>query len=214
MIIKYAKSLKKGDVIGVTATSDGANLEKLDKAICNLEKKGYAILETKNVRQSKNLVSSDGKTRAEQWYQLYQDVRVKHIIAASGGEFLMDMIPYLHAKKEQIKKQEEVKMTQGYSDTSLLNFYLTTNYNIATLHANNFGSYAMKDWYVSIKQTLDFLEGDKEKELVQYNFAKYQKEEPENEEDGFYLTEDVKYQLFGSKDEAVSFEGRLIGRMY
>ncbi len=212
-MIKYPEKLKNGDCIGIVALSDGANLEKIDLAEDNLKKFGYDIKETKNTRNSHKLVSCDGKTRAHEFMELFKDKKVKHIISARGGEFLMEMIPYLDEYEEEIKNLKDIKFVQGYSDTSLLLFYLTTKYNISTLHAENLSEYAMNlsNYHASLKNTLDFLV-KKSKIFIQENFDKYEEEEyKEGNFKGYNLTKKVNYKMINNKKNKACFEGRIIG---
>ena len=172
MIIKYPSSVKKGDTIGITAISSSANKDKLKVASKNLKNLGYNIIETDNTKTEYKLVSSKGEVRAKEFMMLWKDEKVKHIISARGGEFAMEMIPYLHEYKEELHNLPP-KWMQGYSDTSLINFYLTTNYNIATVHAQNLGDYAMKKLHSSLIDTLNMVNLSENEEYFQESFSKY-----------------------------------------
>ena len=212
MKIKYPNFLQINDTIGITATSSGANPKKLDFAIANLKKLGYQVIETSNVRNFNELVSSDGKTRAKEFMELWQNPNVKHIIAARGGEFLMEMLPYLDQYSNQIRITNPAKWVQGFSDTSLLLYYLTTKFKIATVHAENLGDFAMniENYDLSIKNTIRFLGGDNP--FIQTSFPKYQLEEPEEGNwNGYHLTEKVNYELLGAMEQKIILEGRMIG---
>lgn len=212
-IIKYPEKLKKGDTIGITAPSCSANLEKLDIAIKNIEKLGFKIVETKSVRnQAKCFVSADGKTRAKEFIELFLDDNIKHIICVRGGEFLIDMIPYLHEYKNKIENLKNIKYVQGYSDISLLNFYLTTNYNIATMHAENINDFWMKNLEKPVLNILDVIKGNYiNNEFIQENYKKFQLNEyEEGNYNGYNLTEDVKYKILNKKG-SFKVSGRLIG---
>lgn len=210
-MIKYPKKLLDNDTVGITAISLSANLEKIDMAEENLKKYGLNVIETKDVRnESKNFISASDKQRAEEFVKLYLDDNIKHIIAARGGEFAIDIIPYLHKYKDDIEKNNVVKYLQGYSDISLINYYLTTNYNIATLHAENISDFSMKKYHESLLNTIKLLEGDfVNDEFIQDSFDKYQKEELEDSLE-YNLTEKVKYKSLYKGNEC-SFSGRIIG---
>lgn len=210
-MIKYPKKLLDNDTVGITAISLSANLEKIDMAEENLKKYGLNVIETKDVRnESKNFISASDKQRAEEFVKLYLDDNIKHIIAARGGEFAIDIIPYLHKYKDDIEKNNVVKYLQGYSDISLINYYLTTNYNIATLHAENISDFSMKKYHESLLNTIKLLKGDFiNDEFIQDSFDKYQKEELEDSLE-YNLTEKVKYKSL-YKDNECSFSGRIIG---
>lgn len=210
-MIKYPKKLLDNDTVGITAISLSANLEKIDMAEENLKKYGLNVIETKDVRnESKNFISASDKQRAEEFVKLYLDDNIKHIIAARGGEFAIDIIPYLHKYKDDIEKNNVVKYLQGYSDISLINYYLTTNYNIATLHAENISDFSMKKYHESLLNTIKLLKGDfVNDEFIQDSFDKYQKEELEDSLE-YNLTEKVKYKSI-YEDNECTFSGRIIG---
>ena len=210
MIIRYPKGIKENDVIGITAISSTANIEKLEKAEENLVKLGYRIKETENVREQYKLVSSSGKTRAEEFMSLWEDKDVPYIISARGGEFSMEMIPYLHEYKEELNTLQP-KWMQGYSDTSLINFYLTTNYNIATIHAQNIGDYAMKNYHKSLIDTINMAKLNENDNYVQHSYDKYTARADFGEiEEEYNLAYDNVYKRLDS-DGNVKVSGRLIG---
>lgn len=212
-MIIFPHKILKGGTIGITATSSGTederDMKRLDAAIKNINNYGFKIIETPNVRKHEKLVSSDGKTRANEFMNLWTNKDIQHIIAKSGGEFLMEMIPYLHAIDLTSATPPWV---QGFSDTSLLLFYLTTNYNIATVQASNFTTYSMTNWDVSIKNTIEALANGLP--FTQKNHKKYE-EYPINREEGkelepYNLTEKVTYKSLFNNQKNI-FTGRLIG---
>ena len=205
-MIIYPEKLKLGDTIAITAVSAVANLDKLDIAKKNLESLDYQVLETDNVRKDMGIVSSSGKTRAEELVELFKNPKVKYIIAARGGEFLMEMLPFLEKHKEVIINNP--KWFQGFSDPSLLALYITTHCNIATIHMENVSEFAMNPRYKNLEDTVDFLKNDAG-EIVQESFDMYQKEEFEDGNfKGYNLTEKNTYVCTYPE---VTFEGRMIG---
>jgi len=211
-MIKYPKFLQQNDTIGITAPSDGITKEfdkiRLDLACKKLNSLGYNTVKTDNVEKSSKLVSSSSKERAESFMNLWSDDNISLILAVSGGEFLMDMLPYLDIKT---LKNSNPKWIQGFSDISLLNFYLTTNFNIATLTTANAKSFGMNPWHNSLQNNLEILKGN---EIVQESFDMYQGQWAEDvvgyEDAGFNLTTKVEYKsLYGKNEE--KFEGRIIG---
>ena len=210
MIIRYPESVKENSTIGITAISSAANLEKIDKAEEKLKNIGYKIKETENVRTKCKLVSSSGKKRAKEFMKLWEDKEVSHIISARGGEFSMEMVPYLHEYKKELNSLKP-KWMQGFSDTSLINFYLTTNYNVATVHAQNLGDYAMKDYHKSLVDTLEIVKLKENSEYVQNSFEKYaERQDTDDVEAEYKLIYDNKYKRL-DKSENVKVSGRLIG---
>ena len=80
-MLRVPQKLKKGDSIGVTATSagleDNAGLNKLENAIKNIKAMGFNVIETKNVRECEKLVSSSGEERAKEFLDLWKNEKVK-----------------------------------------------------------------------------------------------------------------------------------------
>ena len=201
--------------IGVTAMSSGLNDErgliKLKNARNNFINKGFNIVETPNVIKGAKLVSDNAESRANEFLELWNREDISYIIIACGGEFLMEALPYLHQNKE-IFMNSKSKWIQGFSDVSLLNFYLTTNYKFATIHANSFSSYAMIPWDKSLEVPVEFVK-NVPNELIQTSFKFYEKERDRTagaECNPYNLTEKVEYKNL-YQDKSVKFEGRLIG---
>lgn len=205
----YPKFLTNKSKIGVTAPSDGITKEtdiiRINNAIKNLEKEGFTVEETKNVRTSKNNRSSSPKERAKQLEELFKNKDIDLILSASGGEFLMEMIPFLNYKV--IK--ENPKWFQGYSDPTWLTYTITTNLDIATIYSNNYKAFGMKKPHKSILNNIDILKG---KNITQTSFLKYEKEKRKTETglEEYNLTEKVNWKII-TKENEVKEKGRIIG---
>jgi muramoyltetrapeptide carboxypeptidase LdcA involved in peptidoglycan recycling len=171
MVMIYPKNLEKGYKIGVTATSEGlaseVDLIRLDNAIRHFQELGYSIVETDNVRKSEKGRSSDGITRASELTDLFIDSSVGAIIAASGGDYLVEMLSWIDFNR----LRNNPKWIQGYSDTTGILFTITTNLDIATLYANNFSTFGMGTWHSSLIDNLRILEGE---DITQCSYEKYQ----------------------------------------
>ena len=211
-MIRYPKNIKKGDIIGVTATSTGITeesyIKRLENAYKNLKELGYNCIETSNVRKNKKFVSSDGKTRAEEFMNLWQDEKISWIAQVYGGEFLMEMIPYIDI---DIMKNSEPKWTTGFSDSSLLNFFLTTNFNIATATTDSILHFGMENLYKSLINQINILQNGGKS--LQESFELYEKEKfPRDERiyTPYNLTDKVEYKHLYNKDIDI-IKGRLIG---
>lgn len=167
----YPDKLTKGYKIGVTATSAGFNTEvdliRLESGIKHFEDIGYPVMVTDNVRKNSKGRSSDGPTRAKELMQLFQDPQIRAIFAASGGDYLVEMLPYVDF--EVIRSNP--KWIQGFSDTTGILFTITTNLDMATLYANNFSSFGMKNWHSSLTDNIRMLEGE---DIVQNSFDRFQ----------------------------------------
>lgn len=205
----YPKFIKEQGTIGVTAPSRGItnelDLKRLESAIKNINEKGFNVIETENVRTDNLGRSSSKEERAKQLESLFLDKEVDAIISASGGDFLMEMIPYLNY--EVIKNNP--KWFQGYSDPTWLTYTITTNLDIATIYSNNFKSFGMNPWHKSLETNIKILKGDL---INQKSFEKYElyKKNQETGLEDYNLTEKVKWKIITGEKE-VAIKGRMIG---
>lgn len=205
----YPKFIKEQGTIGVTAPSRGItnelDLKRLESAIKNINEKGFNVIETENVRTDNLGRSSSKEERAKQLESLFLDKKVDAIISASGGDFLMEMIPYLNY--EVIKNNP--KWFQGYSDPTWLTYTITTNLDIATIYSNNFKSFGMNPWHKSLETNIKILKGDL---INQKSFEKYElyKKNQETGLEDYNLTEKVRWKIITGEKE-VAIKGRMIG---
>ncbi|MDF2801554.1 MAG: hypothetical protein K0S61_1457 [Anaerocolumna sp.] len=167
----YPKFLDKDSKIGIMAPSDGIKKEidntRLDNGIDQFKRRGYEVIETSRVRQSNQGRSGSVSERIQDLECLYQENDVDLIIAAKGGNFLMELLPVLDF--DLIKKNP--KWFQGFSDNTNLNFTITTNLNMATVYGCNFKDFGMEEWHVALVNNIDILSG---KEIVQTSFSYYE----------------------------------------
>ena len=205
----YPTNIKKGDTIGVTATSDGIvdliKIKRLENAIRNFKEKGYSIVETSNVRNSYKGRSSNKEERAIKFMELIQNKDVKAIITAKGGDFLLEILPYIDFEK--IKKNP--KWIQGFSDTTGLTFCITTICNIATIYAENFGEFGMKNWHKCLENNLKILEGEN---FEQKSFENYQSnfQEYKTGLETYCLDKTVEWKN-AKNEEKIELQGRMLG---
>ncbi len=206
--MQYPQFLKEKDTIGITALSDGITdpirLKRLDHSLANFQERGLYTLETKDVRKSKKGRSADAKTRAEEFHSLLKDSKVKAILCATGGEFLIETLPFIDF--ELIRKNP--KWIQGYSDPTGILFTVTTKLDIATIYSNNAGAFGMEPWHSSIQNNFALWMG---KDLIQASFPKYEKESIPYQTglEGYHLDTCVKWRNLWQKE--IFLEGRLIG---
>lgn len=210
-MIIYPEPLKKGDTIGITATSSGVTgvfEDRLDLAIKNIEALGYTCKETKSVRRQVRLVSNTASERVKEFMSLYLDDQVKVIIPPWGGEYLMDILPLLDF---DLIRNSKPKWIMGFSDTSSLLFTLTTRLGIASAHGPNALDFGCLPVDESVYKSLDILSTTHNKVISQKNSDLYQRVWPDVEKNPhapYQLTE--KTQWLCNREE-VHFQGRLIG---
>ena len=207
--MKYPKFLKEHETIGVTAPSDGVvdpiKLNRLENAIRKFSELGYSILETENVRMSEKGVSSDAKRRARELEYLFEEPLVKAIICVGGGDFLLEMLSDIDL--EIIEKNP--KWIQGYSDPTGILYLITTKLDIATIYGDNFKTFGMEEWHVSLKNNIEILKGNI---ITQHNFDFYEQTDIPYTSglEGYHLDTRVVWKSLSNKKK-VSMEGRLIG---
>ncbi len=205
----YPEFLKENDTIGVTAPSDGitkpAKIGAFVSATRQLKQLGYFVKETPNVRISIKGRSGTSKERAKQLEDLFLDYSVKVIFCATGGDFLLEMLPEMDFEIIQ----NNPKWIQGYSDPTWLLFIITTMLDIATIYGSNFGAFGMNPWHSSIKNNLEILRGNI---IEQKSFDLYEKEWTESitGEEGYHLTESVYWKNITGEVQ-VKLKGRMIG---
>lgn len=209
----FPSKISKGDFIGTTAPSmgclDEVDIKRLESAHEFFNLNGYKLVETENVRTNSKLVSSSAKDRAEQFIKLWEDPKIKWIIATGGGELLIEILPFLD--KDRILNASP-KWVQGFSDISLILYYLTTNFNIATIHSYNVKGFGMEPLHDSFNASLSIAEGATE--ILQKSFDRFQKEHPDTNEEcplkAFNLTDKVSYKSL-YEDRGTEAKGRVIG---
>ena len=117
------------------------------------------------------------------------------------------MLPFLNEHKD-ILKNSQPKWIQGFSDTTVLSYYLTTNFDIATIHADNFMNYGMKKIGVSQLNTIKMLEGA---EINQISSEKYQSVHQRSDIIGdFNFDKKTEWKNLYN-EEKISLKGRIIG---
>lgn len=205
----YPEFMKKGDTIGITAVSDGVtnpvSIKRLDNAIKNFNNRGFSVVETSDVRTSTLGKSADSKKQAMELIELYNNQDIKVIFGVSGGDFLLEMLPYVD---EQVL-QKHPKWLQGYSDITGLLFTITTNLDIATIYGDNFKAFGMKNWHSSLENNFNILQGN----LVhQKSFPKYEKSYLEyiTGDEEYCLDTDVNWQII-TKEKKIEVSGRMLG---
>lgn len=215
--IIFPKGISLESKIGLTAMSSGIederDLSRIDNGVKHITEKGFEIVETPDVRTCSKFVSASAKQRAEEFLGLWNREDISYIAIAFGGEFLMETLPYID---RNIITSATPKWVQGFSDVSLLNFFLTTNFNIATMHTYSFTGYAMDEWHKSIEIPFAFAQNPDN--FTQTSYELFEMERNRGVETAtapFNLTEKVVYKNLyensGNNNEEVTISGRLIG---
>ena len=206
--MKYPSFLKKGDTIGVLATSCGSNVNpyriKTMQALKNLEKLGYKIKKGHRIYRNTNAVSAPHDIRAKDFMSFYKNKNINVLWSTGGGELMMGMLPYIDFEK--ISKLP-AKLFIGFSDNTTLTFTLTTKCDVATLYACNITSFSYDTLHIDTLDTLSLLTNNK---LSFDSYPFYQGLiKPSTPLEFIDYEEEVKWLSLSEKDE--EFEGRIIG---
>ena len=200
--MKYPKMLKKGSTIGVTAMSAGVGkkIDEYELSISKLKENGFNIVETESVRVN-HFISNTGENRAKELDELICDENIDMVMCASGGDFALEMLPYVNW--ENIKNNP--KWIMGASDPTSILYYVTTKLDIATIYGHNAGGYDAINLDKSNLISLDYLKGNLVK---QESYPLYESDKKSRTMDGYKLDTPVVYEnLFGDVD----ISGRIIG---
>lgn len=202
----YPKFIVNGSKIAIPAPSDGANCEtdknRYKNAIKKFKNMKYNTECSKNLFNSKMARSGDKISRAQELNELFIRDDIDLILCATGGEFLIEILPYINFDK--ILKSP--KWVEGFSDPTGILFPLTTKYDIATIYGNNFKSFGMDEYHKSLKDNLEILKGNI---IKQKSYDMYEDERLEKITgfEGYNLTQKVMWKTLNGKP--VTMQGRI-----
>ena len=168
----YPSFLKINDTIGICAPSAGVGkkLESFEESISTLKQEGYHIFETKNVRIF-NERGGSAKERGEELNSLFENANIDFVMAAAGGDFLDEMLPYISFDI----LQKHPKWLMGASDPTSILYPYTTMCDVATIYGSNAGSFDISPLPDFRKTTLSFIKGNL---IEQINSKEYQQAKP------------------------------------
>ncbi len=151
--------LKTGDTIAIACPAGWMSMEKVRTCVQVLGKWGFRVRIGKTLgSHSKNYFSGTDQERLDDFQELLDDGRVAAILCARGGYGVGRIIEQIDFKK--FKKHP--KWIIGFSDITVLQAHILSNFRIATLHApmaDAFNDEGYKNKYV--KSLRDVLMGKK-----------------------------------------------------
>ena len=197
----YPEFIQKGDTIGISAPSAGVGkkLEDFDRSLAVLHKKGWQTKETASVRLNDERGGS-AEARGKELTSLFADPEVKMVMAAAGGDFLLECLPYVNWNT--LKKNP--KWLMGMSDPTGILFPYVTNCDVAAIYGVNAGSYDIEPLPKFLKNNLEIISGNL---IEQKSFSKYMKTP------GF-LAEKIEFDTpdrWQCTEKELHAEGRCIG---
>lgn len=209
--MKYFDFLKKGDTIGLVAPSCGVAKEpyisRFHNAIKNLKEKGINFKYDNRIFNNEKFRSNSAEVRAKEFMDMWLDDEIKGIVSVAGGEFMMEILPYIDFEKI---KNSKPKMFQGFSDNTNLTFLLTTICDIASIYGNNFCSFGLEKYHDYQTQNVDFWFGENNavKGIDRYELREF--EDKENLLAPYNLLGQKNWSIL-SGESSVEFSGRLLG---
>lgn len=210
IMMKYPQFLKPNGTIGLFASSFGADIDpyktRLVSAIEQLKSLGFKIVSDDFIFSYFNGTSAPKEARAKAFMDLYKDPNIDFLWSVGGGEWLLEMLPYIDF--EELKKYPS-KFVMGYSDNTHLTLLMNTLLDTASIYGQHTPEFGMKLWDESLKQAFEIMTGNR---LIQTNFALYEaKDVIQTDPLGSYvLTEKVAWVNLRNEPE-IRLSGRLIG---
>lgn len=200
--MKYPKFLNIDSTIGITALSGGVgrDLDKFKLSINQIESNGFKTIETDSVRVD-SYVSNTGCVRAKELEQLVENPDVDMIMCAAGGDFAVDMLPYVNEKSIL----NNPKWIMGASDPTSILYYITTVLDIATMYGYNAGAFDCNKLHDSQLNCFEIIKGNL---IKQESFELYESDKKSRTINGYNLDTKVVYQNFNGDMDVT---GRLIG---
>ena len=198
----YPRFIKENNTISVPAPSDGAYCEqdvnRFNNATKKLEKKGYKVKLSENIFNSVKGRSSTAEKRAEELNKMFED-STDFIWCAAGGEFLVEMLPYVDFQK----LVENPKWVEGFSDPTGILFPLTIKYDMATIYGNNFKSLGAEEYDRSLKDNFEIIKGNL---IPQKSYDMYENERQEKVTglEGYNLTDKVEWKTLNNKPSTIN----------
>ncbi len=210
----YPDFPKTNDCIGICAPSAGVGhkTESFNMSLENLNNAGFRTIETPSVRNDA-CPSASPEIRAKEFNSLYENSDVTSVFCATGGDFLMEMLPYIDA--ELIKRNP--KWFIGYSDPTSIETLLTSKYDMASIYGVNAGAFDSQPLQEFQDKAISIISGDI---VTQHSYDKYNavpffiSEEEGNPEDNFKPVDWRLYKFENGdwiKSSSLNIRGRLIG---
>jgi len=208
--MKYPNYLKPNGTIGLFASSFGANTEpyksRLESAISQLKSLGYNIVSEGDIFGYYQGASAPKEARAKAFESLYKNPKVDLLWSVGGGEWLMEMLPYIDF--EALKKYPP-KYVMGYSDNTHLTMLMNTLLDTAAIYGQHTTEFGMMPWDESLKQALEIMTGQRH---IQHSFPMYEGKGAEQPDPlgGYILNEPTRWVNLRNESE-IHLSGRLIG---
>jgi len=124
------KILKRGDIIGIAASSSPFDKKQFQRGIKSLKKMGFKVFYHSHIFSKENYLAGNDQRRAKELLALFKNKKVKAILFARGGYGAQRIIPLLNLKI--LKKNR--KPVVGVSDITALLTFLRQKAGIPTFY--------------------------------------------------------------------------------
>jgi len=202
--IVYPEPLRRGDCIAITAPSSGVEQELhhlLVNSKKNLESLGFIVIEGEIIWSNDKCVSSSKEARVRELEDFLMNDKVKAVIPPWGGEFLMEILPFVNW---DLLKSQPPKWILGYSDISTFTFAYTLLTGHATAHGPNYIDLGSEQIDDTTACWLEVLNTESEKYVKQSSSSLY-RSVWENPPDTL-----TRWEILGPSSSE-RFSGRIIG---
>jgi muramoyltetrapeptide carboxypeptidase len=130
MLIRPTR-LQPGDTIGILAPASAPpDPENIDRSVAVLEKLGFKVKLSPNVRKRLGFLAGSDHERASDLMRLFADRRVNAILCVRGGYGAARLLPLLDYRIIR----ENAKIFVGYSDITSLHCAFLTKANLISFH--------------------------------------------------------------------------------
>lgn len=132
-MVIHPKALEPGDLIGLVApASPPQNPSLIDEIIAGIEKSGFKVLPSPNLRKRKGFLAGTDKERASDLMRMFLDRRTKGVFCLRGGygsARILGLLDYRAIGRSR-------KVFFGFSDITSLHSAITRNSGLITFHGS------------------------------------------------------------------------------
>lgn len=207
--------LRAGDQIAVTAPSSPvpeALWPRLQRALDQLQSRGYPVVEGASLRRPRPLGADDAESRAAELMDFCADPAIAAVLPPWGGELAMALLPHLdYARLAELPP----KWFCGFSDLSTLQLPLLLRAGWQSVHGPNLMELAADPLDPVTARLWDLLETAPGRTFTHNASTHYQRHHGadwrEQPSAGLQLDTPTRWQRLDGRLEPLTLQGRLLG---
>ena len=123
-------ALRPDDTIGIIAPGSPITAEQLAAGVQELERRGFQTRYREDILAAERYLAGSLERRLTEFYELWEDPRVRAVIAARGGYGCQHLLPFL----DVTRLRRHPKILVGYSDLTALQLFLVQDCELVTFH--------------------------------------------------------------------------------